>query len=561
MPFNCIPAKDFVNRRSEVLYLKRLAGLREKHVLGNILLEGANGSGKTELLKQVYRSIYWEDSNVVPFYYSFKTATLKASIFAQDYISQFIRQYLSFFSKDPSLVIGQGLSPARAIPPSAAWLLDLMDEFEELRKAGDFYGQLLAAVSAPAHAATLSGKPVLIMLDNFQMALRLYETTPGDFSGLAGFFESPMKMNLCPHIVTGTPTETLESVFAENAFRGTAERMLLSPLPDDVAYALFQSHCDKLGIKEDPEASIRFVRFLACNPLYIKCIARSIWRMGKKEASHRDLWESYSHEVSEGEISLYWSSILSEAIREPGIQRLAVRLFMHLAEATGEVAATGRLPRILGVAESEIKEALAALKSAGFLKGTTGYKVPKEPVLRDFMHSLYMQDIESKPTEQLRTLIRAKYSDQVTPDTCFEVILPSIADAELIAAKAFEQIAQTLKLQPEVTERIQLALIEACINAMEHSGSFERKVFLKFCASGERLEIAVESSGRFFDPEAVEDPEIEGKLTSANKRGWGLKLIQSIMDEVRIERIEDRTRVLLIKNIKKEEVLHDTRKL
>ncbi|KAF0181905.1 MAG: hypothetical protein FD164_1393 [Nitrospirae bacterium] len=550
-----------MNRTNEVLYLKRLPDLRERHLAGNILLEGANGSGKTELLKQVYRSIYWEDSPIVPFYYAFKTATLKASIFAQDYFTQFIRQYISFFSKDPSLVIGRGLSPARAIPPSAAWLLDLMDEFEELRKAGDFCGQLLAAVSAPAHAAAMSGKPVLIMLDNFQMALRLYETTPGDFSGLAGFFESPMKMNLCPHIVTGTPTETLESVFAENAFRGTAERMVLRPLPDDVARALLKSFCDKLGIREERETSIRFVRFLACNPLYIKCIAHSIRRMGKKEATHRDLWESYSHEVSEGEIALYWSSILSEALREPGIRRLAVRLFMHLAESNGEVTATGRLPRMLGVAEAEVKEVLAALKCAGFLTGTTGYKVPKEPVLRDFMHSLYMQDIDSKTPDQVRELIRAKYSEQGSPDMCFEIILPSVPDAELIAAKAFEQIAQTLKLQPEVTERIQLALIEACINAMEHSGSFERKVFLKFRASEERLEIAVESSGRFFDPEAVEDPAIELKLTSANKRGWGLKLIQSIMDEVRIERIDDRTRVLLIKNIKKEEVVHDTRKL
>lgn len=561
MPFNCIPVKDFVNRKNEVLSLKRLPELRESHTTGNILLEGSHGSGKTELLKQVYRSIYWEDSPVVPFYYAFRSATLKAGLFAQDYFSQFIRQYISFFSKDPAVVNGRGLPVSRAVPASSAWLLDLMEEFEEIRQSGDFYGQLLAAISAPVHVATRSGRPVLIMLDNFQMAARLYEETPGDFSGLASFFESPMRMHLCPHIITGSPESALESIFAENAFRGTAERMALRPLPDDVAYTLFKSLCTRLGVREDRETAIPFIRFLSCNPLYIKSIARSLWRMHKKEASQRDLWECYSHDISEGEISLYWSSQFSEAIRNPVIQRIAVRIFMHLAEAGGEVSAIGRLPRILGVAESEVKEALTALKSGGFLQGITGYKVPKDPVLVDFMQSLYMLDIEGKHPERLREIITAKYASRKKNDSCFEVTLPSAPEAELIAAKAFEQIARTLKLQPDVTERIQLALIEACINAMEHSGGFEKKVFLKFFTSPERLEIAIESAGRFFDPEAVEDPDIEVKLSSANKRGWGLKLIQSIMDEVRIERIDDRTRVLLIKNIKHEEVLHDTRKL
>ena len=561
MPFNCIPAKDFANRRREVLYLKRLPELRESHVTGNILLEGAHGSGKTELLKQVYRSIYWEDSPVIPFYYAFKSATLKAGVFAQDYFTQFIRQYISFFAKEPAIVTGRGLPLARSVPPASAWLLDMMDEFEELRNAGDFYNQLLAALSAPVHAATRRGKPVLIMLDNFQMASRLYEETPGDFSGLAGFFESPMSSPLCPHIITGAPESALESIFAENSLQGTAERMVLRPLSDDVAHSFFKSFCAKLGIREEPETSVRFVKFLSCNPLYIKSIARSLWRMHKKEATQRDLWECYSHEVSEGEIALYWSSLFSEAIRNPANQRIAMRVFMHLVEAGGEVAAIERLPSILGVSEPEVKEALAALKTAGFLQGMTGYKVPKDPVLLDCMHSLYMQDIEGKHPERLREAIIEKYSAQNRPDSCFEMTLDSAPEAELIAAKAFEQIARNMRLQPDVTEPVQLALIEACINAMEHSSGFEKKIFLKFYTSPNRLEIAIESAGRFFDPEAVEDPQVDVKLTSAHKRGWGLKLIQSIMDEVRIERIDDRTRVLLIKHIKHDEVLHDTKKL
>lgn len=53
----------------------------------------------------------------------------------------------------------------------------------------------------------------------------------------------------------------------------------------------------------------------------------------------------------------------------------------------------------------------------------------------------------------------------------------------------------------------------------------------------------------------MEETTIEEKLHSGHKRGWGLKLIRTIMDDVRIERIDDRTRVILVKNIKPNEVL------
>lgn len=556
-----MPVKDFLNRKSEVFALKHLPDLRENHRSGNILLEGSPGVGKTELLKQVYRAVYWDDTNVVPFYYSFKTASLKASIFAQDYYHQFVRQYLSFFSKDPSLIAGQRLSLNRAIPSSETWLLDLMDEFEELRNGGDFYDLLLAAVSAPVYAATRGSRPILILLDNFHLVDRLYEKVPGDFSGLVTLFETPMKMSLCPHVITGSSADTLESVFAESALRGTAERMILPPLPDDGAQVLFRSFCDKFSIKEDPKVSLAFMRFLGCNPFYIRSMARALARSHKKEASQHDLWECYCHEVSEGEIALYWLSILSEAVKDPVVKRAAVRAFMHIVETNGDMSALGRMPRILGVAESVVKEALSALKAGGFLQGTTGYKSAKDNVLIDVMQSLYMSDIEGKPAERIREHIASKYMAKTDRGDCFEVVLPDVSEAELIAAKALEQICSNLNLQQEVTERLQLALIEACINAMEHSGGLEKKVFLRFYVSGTRLEIAVESSGRFFDPDAVEDPEIEVKLNSAHKRGWGLKLIQSIMDEVRIERVDDRTRVLLIKNIKHHEVLHDANKL
>lgn len=558
MPFNCIPAKDFLYRRDELLTLKGLPDLRERHLAGNILLEGECGIGKTELLKQLYRMLYWDDTQTIPFYYAFSSAALRADVFARDYLHRFIGQYLSFMTKNPSLMASGGLPATKAIPQSSVWLLDLLEEFEGLRSTRDVYGQLITALSAPVHAAEKNVRPVLVLLDNFELVCSLYESTPGDLSGLAGFFETPIKAPLCPHIVSGSPPEMLESIFASGALRGTVERMVLSPLPEESACMLFKSFCDEFGIREERETSLAFMRFLGCNPLYIRGLARSLSRMNKKHASERDLRECYSHEITDGQIALYLQSLLSESAPDPATIRLALRVYMHCMESQREIAAHERLSKILGTSQTDIHKAFAVLKKGGFIHGMAGCRLTKDSVRQDFMKAIYLREIEAKRPERVREIIINQYDKQGDQADWYEITLPCTPEAELIAAKALEQIGSNLMLRPDVMERLQLALIEACINAIEHSGSFEKKVFVRFGVTRQRLDIAVESAGRFFDPTVVEPPDIKVKLSSRNKRGWGLKLIQSIMDEVHIERIDDRTRVLLVKKIRQEEVLLDT---
>lgn len=302
MPFNTIPIKDFVNRENELNYLSRFAELRGRTMAGNILLEGPRGVGKTELIKQSYRIIFWGDKNIVPFYYLFQRGTLKASYFAKDYFTRFVRQYLAYLKKDPAFIDVMGTPLNRLYPLIASlrveWMIDLIEDFQDHVKNDDLYGQILAAISAPVSAAGKGGRPVFIMLDDFHMATQLYEISPGDSLGLIGLFESSMRNYLCPHVLTGSPEGLLESIFTDNSFRGTAERMFLGQIPEDVAYGLFKSHCDNLQISCDKETILKFVRVLGGNPLYIRNIVRAIWKMEKKNITGRDLWEIYSFEIS-----------------------------------------------------------------------------------------------------------------------------------------------------------------------------------------------------------------------------------------------------------------------
>ncbi|HEV7798355.1 MAG TPA: hypothetical protein VGO73_09380, partial [Pyrinomonadaceae bacterium] len=73
----------------------------------------------------------------------------------------------------------------------------------------------------------------------------------------------------------------------------------------------------------------------------------------------------------------------------------------------------------------------------------------------------------------------------------FVLILPMGADNELLAATTAEQIARRLKFSPEAINQIKHAVVEACINASEHSLSPDRKIYQRFRAEDDKLVITI----------------------------------------------------------------------
>jgi anti-sigma regulatory factor (Ser/Thr protein kinase) len=556
MPFSAISPGDFFNRKDELNFLRHLAASVNGGIPSNILLQGAWGMGKSELLKQLYRDLFWGDKNVVPFYYAFRRATLHAGHFARDYFMRFVRQYLAFAKKTPTFADNMYVPLSRLAPVIASsgtdWMIDLMDDFQGLLNDGSPREQMLGAIMAPVAAVRESGMPVLVMLDDFPLAKQICETREGDAPGLISLFEGSIKSTVCPHILTGSPDGVLERIFSDNALRGKAERLFVGPLPEDAARALFGSLCERIGIQRGNEASWHFIRTLGGNPLYLRNMAGALRKMHKKEIGEKDLWEAYGFDVSEGQSAFYWSSIFDEFVQDDVHRRAALEILMRSVKGDALGDDSRRLSAVLGIAEPVLQAVREALRNAGFV--THGTKGHKDAVFEDYVHCLYMKEREGRTSDKIRGLIEKKYFPAQPATEHFEVVIPMVSDAELVAAKAIEQIGKNINLGQDVINQIQIALIESCINAIEHSGSYDRKIVIKFSVSPERLEIVIESPGRFFDPSAVKEPMIEEKLQSGNKRGWGLSLMRKIMDEVRVERADNLTRVILVKNIRANEV-------
>ena len=124
------------------------------------------------------------------------------------------------------------------------------------------------------------------------------------------------------------------------------------------------------------------------------------------------------------------------------------------------------------------------------------------------------------------------------------------ADTELVAASAIDQIAAQAGFSEASRGQIKMAVIEACINSREHS-RHSGPIGLLIRPADTHLEIVIENPGAVFDPSAVPQPVLEEKIgggkTLRDKRGWGLKLMRKLMDEVVFEPLDGGMRVRLVK--------------
>ena len=138
------------------------------------------------------------------------------------------------------------------------------------------------------------------------------------------------------------------------------------------------------------------------------------------------------------------------------------------------------------------------------------------------------------------------------PTDEFLVVVPMGEDNELVAANTVEQIARRLDFRPEAINQIKTAIVEACINASEHSFSPDRKIYQRFRVESDRLVVTISSRGIL--PSNISgganNQNHEAAAIGEERRGWGLKLIRSLMDEVEFERVDDGTRLRMTKYLR-----------
>jgi len=128
-----------------------------------------------------------------------------------------------------------------------------------------------------------------------------------------------------------------------------------------------------------------------------------------------------------------------------------------------------------------------------------------------------------------------------------ELKIPMIPDMELAATKTAEAMGEYLSFDQDKIDEVKLAIIEATINAFEHSNSKDEKVEINFVADKNVLTIKIHDKGTGYDASQVKEPKIKEKIKSDYKRGWGLSLMRELMDSVEIVKDETGCTVIMTK--------------
>jgi serine/threonine-protein kinase RsbW len=127
--------------------------------------------------------------------------------------------------------------------------------------------------------------------------------------------------------------------------------------------------------------------------------------------------------------------------------------------------------------------------------------------------------------------------------------LPKVNDIELVALEGLQLMGSHFGISDDKIGEARILVTEGIINAMEHSGQENPYVHVDFTMTKEKLVILITDFGKGFEPESVEEPEINAKLGSANKRGWGLKLMKSMSDDFEITSGTNGTKITITKNL------------
>jgi serine phosphatase RsbU (regulator of sigma subunit)/anti-sigma regulatory factor (Ser/Thr protein kinase) len=130
---------------------------------------------------------------------------------------------------------------------------------------------------------------------------------------------------------------------------------------------------------------------------------------------------------------------------------------------------------------------------------------------------------------------------------------PSEPGNERLAMAQVAEAVAGLDLPPARLERLKTAVAEATMNAMEHGNKYQPDVLVNFVvrASDSKVSILItDQGGEKPIPEAT-TPDLEAKLAGLQTpRGWGLFLIQNMVDDVNVSSDGDSHTVELVMRLK-----------
>ena len=119
----------------------------------------------------------------------------------------------------------------------------------------------------------------------------------------------------------------------------------------------------------------------------------------------------------------------------------------------------------------------------------------------------------------------------------FTLQVPSSTENLALIREFVGNIAQQSGMDAKDSGKLELAVDEACANVIEHAYGHDitKEVIIRASLDDETLRIDVEDTGRGFDPNSVDQEELDEMIHKRRTGGLGMRLMKTLMDEVHYE--------------------------
>jgi serine/threonine-protein kinase RsbW len=135
----------------------------------------------------------------------------------------------------------------------------------------------------------------------------------------------------------------------------------------------------------------------------------------------------------------------------------------------------------------------------------------------------------------------------MAPEKTFEIHLPSTMGAEKVAMEFAATVARSMSFPDDRVEDLKTAVAEACMNAIEHGNKLDAsiKVGVSLAVGQGSLQVAVQDKGGGIGK--IRTPNLDEQIAEQTEPGgWGVFLMESLMDEVSFESTPQGTLVKMI---------------
>ncbi len=315
-----VPEEIYTDREEFLDYFYRAAlDASRRRTMSTVLL-GQRRMGKTEIFKRVVNRLYFEQDPkkseaVVPVYYSFPDSKMDAREFGKEYVENFLKYYVGFYTRDYKLIrrrlTGEKLmaiakEAAPAMP--SAEILDWIIQTHESIDNGNSTLPHRDALEVPRQISDSEDSTIVMFLDEFQNT-RL----PLNGFDIVGFMQNAVESPTCPHFVTGSAMSILaKEIIGRGSLFGRFRGKDIKAMTGYYGAELARKAAGRAGL-EIPEVMAPIIaERCGGNPFYINAVVQQAAELRTPVLDEESLNKILAVDLSSGFI---WGELNDQVTR------------------------------------------------------------------------------------------------------------------------------------------------------------------------------------------------------------------------------------------------------